>query len=77
MTTEENEFENPELTKQEQLARERVGDEKVDERLEQLANLSIEDTMAMKEKADAVMAQIATCNTLDNDSAEMQGIVQQ
>ncbi|WP_371188312.1 TipAS antibiotic-recognition domain-containing protein [Thalassotalea maritima] len=77
MTT-ENEFqENPELEKQEQLARERVGDDKVDERMEQLANMSMEDTMALKEKADAVMMKISTCKNLAADSDDMQAIVKE
>ena len=74
---EQDNFENPELEKQEQLARENHGDEKVDQRLEQLANLSMEDTLAMQEKAEAVHAEIAKSKDFATDSAEMQKIVQQ
>lgn len=77
MTTEQDFQEQPELEKQEQLARERVGDEKVDERMEQLANMSIEDTLALKEKAEAVMAKVANCLTLEIDAADIQAIVQE
>ncbi|WNC71584.1 TipAS antibiotic-recognition domain-containing protein [Thalassotalea psychrophila] len=72
----DEEFENAELERQEQLARDRVGDDKVDQRLEQLANLSIEDTMALKEKADAFNTQIAQATTFAIDSDEMQAVVQ-
>ncbi|OUS31175.1 hypothetical protein A9Q98_03410 [Thalassotalea sp. 42_200_T64] len=72
-----NEFKNEELERQEQLARERVGDDKVDQRLEQLANLSMEDTMALKEKADAFNAELAKAAEFAFDSTEMQAVVQQ
>ncbi|KGJ89351.1 TipAS antibiotic-recognition domain-containing protein [Thalassotalea sp. ND16A] len=72
-----NEFENEELERQEQLARERVGDDKVDQRLEQLANLSMEDTMELKEKADAFNAELAKASEFAFDSTEMQAVVQQ
>ena len=70
------EFESAELERQEQLARERVGDDKVDQRLEQLANLSIEDTMALKEKAEAFNAELAQATSFAFDSDEMQKVVQ-
>ncbi|MDN3652071.1 TipAS antibiotic-recognition domain-containing protein [Thalassotalea ponticola] len=69
--------ENPELAKQEQLARKNIGDDKVDERMEQLANMSMDDTLALKQKADAVMANIATCLNLDVQSEQMQAIVKE
>ncbi|WOH37221.1 TipAS antibiotic-recognition domain-containing protein [Thalassotalea fonticola] len=72
----DNEFENAELERQEQLARERVGDDKVDQRLEQLANLTMDETMQLKEKAEAVNAEIAETLTLAIDSTEMQAVVQ-
>ncbi|NMP17742.1 TipAS antibiotic-recognition domain-containing protein [Thalassotalea sp. Y01] len=77
MTDEKDFQENPELEKQEQLARERVGDDKVDERMEQLANMSIEDTMALKDKAESVMSKISDCQTLAIDSEDMQLIVRE
>lgn len=73
----DGEFENAELEQQEQLARERVGDDKVDQRLEQLANLTMDETMQLKEKADAVNTEIAKSLALAVDSTEMQAVVQQ
>ncbi|WNC69350.1 TipAS antibiotic-recognition domain-containing protein [Thalassotalea nanhaiensis] len=70
------EFESAEFERQEQIARERVGDDKVDQRLEQLANLSIEDTMALKEKAEAFNAELAQATSFAIDSDEMQKVVQ-
>lgn len=62
------EIESEELKRQERLARKRVGDEKVDERLEQLAQLSIEDTLELKEKADALNEEFIKASSVDFDS---------
>lgn len=73
----EAEFVDQNIEQQEQLTRKRIGDDAVDKRLEQLANLSIEDTLALKEKAEAVNAQIAKSHAYAIDSTEMQAVVQQ
>ena len=61
----------------EKIARERDGDEKVDERLEQLAKLSMEDTLELKEKADALNVQIATTLGVAIESEAVQAVVKQ
>ncbi|MEW6998304.1 TipAS antibiotic-recognition domain-containing protein [Colwelliaceae bacterium BS250] len=66
-----------ELERWEKIARERDGDEKVDERLEQLAQLSMEDTLELKEKADALNVQIATTSGLAIESEAVQSVVKQ
>ncbi len=77
MTNEQDFQEQPELEQQEKMARERVGDDKVDERMEQLAKLSMEDTLALKEKSEAVMQKVAGCLSLNVDSDELQAIVRE
>ncbi|WP_371376500.1 TipAS antibiotic-recognition domain-containing protein [Thalassotalea aquiviva] len=68
---------DPALEQIEQKTRARIGDEKVDERMEQLAQMSLEDTMALKEKADAVMTKVANCLTFEIESEEMQAIIRE
>lgn len=75
--TSDDEFVDESLEQQEQLTRERIGDDKVDKRLEQLANLSIDDTLALKQKSEAVHANIAKSHAYGIDSAEMQAVVQE
>lgn len=71
------EIESEELKRQERLARERVGDEKVDERLEQLAQLSIEDTLELKTKADALNEVFIKTTSAEFDSEVAQEAVKQ
>ena len=66
-----------ELERWEKIARERDGDEKVDERLEQLAKLSMEDTLVLKEKADALNVQIATTLGVAIENETVQAVVKQ
>lgn len=65
------------LEKWEKISRERVGDEKVDERLEQLANLSMEETLELKAQADELNLVMAKTLGLDVASNEVQTVVKQ
>ncbi|TRX55861.1 TipAS antibiotic-recognition domain-containing protein [Thalassomonas sp. M1454] len=65
------------LEKWEKISRERVGDEKVDERLEQLAKLSMEETLELKAQADELNLVMAKTLGMDITSDEVQAVVKQ
>ncbi len=63
------------LERWEKIARDRVGDEKVDQRLEQLANLSMEETLDLKTQADALNIEMTKTLDLEISSEAVQAVV--